>query len=586
MHSRNRYFFLLAMLFVLPVSADEPAWVSESNTYAMELLEAQAKFSPEQAAQTGVSGFDEDIVDLGPGYVERSLAAADEVANTFRARIDQDIDPRVAQDLEIMIQSVDDQKRGAELQEQYFIPYFNVTQTVFFGIKGLLDPQIDSDRYPAAVVRLNKYTGLVDGAQPLTELAMTHTALGLTNPDLLGPYRKQLEQDIANSEQFTQGIRQMFEEFSVEGWEPAMAVFETQVQDYNTWLQAELLPRAEDSNQLPREVYEFNLRQFGLDVSPEWLIEQATREYMEIRYEMQALAPLIAERRGWDLTDYRDVIRELKKEQFVGEEILPEFNKVMASLDQLIENEQLVGIPSYPTVIRLASEAETAAIPAPHLQPARLIGNTGQRSEFVLPLNLPSDDGGSARMDDFTYPAASWTLAAHEARPGHELQFATMIDRGVSIARSLYAFNSVNVEGWALYAEAIVKPYLPLEGQLISLQARMQRAARAFLDPMVNLGTIEPEDVKAFIMKEVVLSDAMATSETNRYTFLAPGQATSYFYGYYRLMSLRAEVEIMLGEDFNEKALHDFILDQGLISPAMLRSAVLETFVPLQLAQT
>ena len=67
----------------------------------------------------------------------------------------------------------------------------------------------------------------------------------------------------------------------------------------------------------------------------------------------------------------------------------------------------------------------------------------------------------------------------HEGRPGHELQFAQMVANGVSQARALYAFNSVNVEGWALYAEAEMLPYEPVEGQLIALQHRLLRQSRA-----------------------------------------------------------------------------------------------------------
>ena len=36
-----------------------------------------------------------------------------------------------------------------------------------------------------------------------------------------------------------------------------------------------------------------------------------------------------------------------------------------------------------------------------------------------------------------------------------------MIEAGVSIARAVFAFNSVNVEGWGLYAEAELQPYEP-----------------------------------------------------------------------------------------------------------------------------
>ncbi|MCM2312560.1 MAG: DUF885 domain-containing protein, partial [Steroidobacteraceae bacterium] len=136
-----------------------------------------------------------------------------------------------------------------------------------------------------------------------------------------------------------------------------------------------------------------------------------------------------------------------------------------------------------------------------------------------------------------------------------------------------------NVEGWALYAESLVKQHLPLDGQMGTLQMRMMREARAFLDPMVNLGLIEPAAVQAFLMKEIGLSEPMAKQEVDRYTFGMPGQATSYFYGYQRHLALRGKVELTLGSRFDAHAYHDFVLDQGLLPPELLEQAVMERFV-------
>jgi uncharacterized protein (DUF885 family) len=179
------------------------------------------------------------------------------------------------------------------------------------------------------------------------------------------------------------------------------------------------------------------------------------------------------------------------------------------------------------------------------------------------------------KYDDFNYSAASWTLTAHESRPGHELQFATMIEKGVSIARAVFAFNSVNVEGWGLYSEAITLPYMPDEGKLISLQLRLQRAARAFVDPELQLGKWTHASARAFLQKEVVLSPGFATEEVDRFTFRAPGQATSYFYGYTRLLELREAAEKQLGPGFDAQRFHDLILAQGLLPPHLMRKAVL-----------
>ena len=105
------------------------------------------------------------------------------------------------------------------------------------------------------------------------------------------------------------------------------------------------------------------------------------------------------------------------------------------------------------------------------------------------------------------------------------------------------------------------------------------RAARMFLDPMVNTGQLSPEQAVAFMTGEMALSPAMAQSEADRYAFRMPGQATAYYYGYDKLMRLRTEVELALGERFDQRAYHDFILEQGLLPPELLREAVLEEFV-------
>ena len=53
--------------------------------------------------------------------------------------------------------------------------------------------------------------------------------------------------------------------------------------------------------------------------------------------------------------------------------------------------------------------------------------------------------------------------------------------------------------------------------------------------------------------------------------------------GYSRLMELRTDAERWLGDRFDRRTYHDFLLVQGLLSPALLRKAVMEQFVPAQL---
>jgi uncharacterized protein (DUF885 family) len=97
---------------------------------------------------------------------------------------------------------------------------------------------------------------------------------------------------------------------------------------------------------------------------------------------------------------------------------------------------------------------------------------------------------------------------------------------------------------------------------------------------MLNLGRVTPEAARRVLTGELGMSEAMAEQEIQRYTFRLPGQATSYFNGYQRLMEIRQSAQLAMGSRFDRLAFNDFVLDQGLLPPALLRTAVLEEFVP------
>jgi uncharacterized protein (DUF885 family) len=87
------------------------------------------------------------------------------------------------------------------------------------------------------------------------------------------------------------------------------------------------------------------------------------------------------------------------------------------------------------------------------------------------------------------------------------------------------------------------------------------------------------------LTQDVVFSVPFANQEVERYTFRSPGQATSYFYGYTRLLELRKETEEALGAKFNGQRFHDFILAQGLLPPGLMKNAVDDHFIPEEKAR-
>lgn len=588
--------FAVILMLVLPGTAfpqappatpkAPPAWVARSDGFAQPVLQLLARFSPEGASGLGVEGFDDEILDQAPKLHERTLAASRALLVTLEAELAREKDPPVRQDLQILVKAMKDNVEGEELTDAKLLPYFDLPQTIFQGIRALLDDQVTPARQAKAIVRLRRYAGLEPGRKPITVLVQDHLRERLAVPGLVGPFKGELDKNMANRPRYMEGIGKLFEKFKIAGYQEPLAQLDAQVVAYEEFLKKELVPRARADFRLPADIYAYQLRQVGVDIAPAELAARAHVSFVEIQNEMRALAPLVAKEKGYTVTDYRDVIRELKKQQLVGEAILPHYQKRLRDLEEIIRREHIVTLPTREARIRLASEAESAAVPAPNLHPPRLIGNTGEMGEFVLPLSVPGKPGEELqRFDDFTFEAASWTLTVHEGRPGHELQFASLIEKGVSQARGIFAFNSVNVEGWALYAEAEMKPFLPLDGQLISLQHRLLRAGRAFLDPELQMGKVQPEQAQRFLMSEVVLSEPMARQEVDRYTFRSPGQATSYYYGYTRWMQLSSQVQFALGPKFSRQRFHDFILSQGLLPPDVLGEAVMKEFVPAELAR-
>lgn len=561
---------------------NDKSWIAQSDRYTQMLLDIDKKYSPEQESRQGLAEYDEQIAvpTLANELAQRKDTEG--VLAKLEAAQAQERNKFVAEDLAILIKSTRHDFREEDYELKHEVQFLNATAYVYRGIQSLLDDQTAPERRKAAIVRLQKYAGLTEGYKPISAILQERVETQMAKPDMVYPSKERMEVDLSRNPAIITGIADLFRKYQLAGWEKPYDVLKAKLTAYDDWTTQHVLPKARMDFRLPPEKYAIGLEGFGIDIPPAQLAAMAHQAFNDIQAQMKPLAVKIAEQRHLPSSDYREVMRGLKKDQITGDAILPLYRGHLKDIEQIIRERHLVSLPNRPAIIRLASAAETVQQPAPHMVPPPFLHNTGQRGVFVLPLNMPAAPGqkNPERYDDFTFDAASWTLIAHEARPGHELQFDSMLEHGVSRARSLFAFNSTNAEGWGLYAESLVLPYMPLEGQLVSLDYRLLRAARAFLDPELQAGKIQPKEAMRVLTEDVVQSDAFAREEVERYTLKMPGQANSYFYGYTRLVGLRKEVEADLGTNFNQLRFHDFLLAQGLLPPDLMRQAVVENFVP------
>ncbi|CAN5582528.1 DUF885 domain-containing protein [soil metagenome] len=572
--------------FTIQAQTDTAAsknWVLKSNAYTKILIDIDKKYSPEFGSSQGLAYYDTliSVPTLANDIAQRKETGY--AVTEFKATKQKETNPAIKQDLDILINQAELGFRSEDFTLNKKVSFLNAASDVFGGVQILLDDQTPAERRYAAVIRLQKYAGLQTGYEPLAAIYKDRTIKQMAKPGMIYGSKQAMLVALSRNASMVSGIAELFKKYNISGWEQAYETIKKQLEDYDAWVKANVLPKGRTDFRLPPEEYKLALERFGIDIEPAQMATMAHAMFTDIQNQMKPIAEQVAKKYKLPSSDYRDVIAFLKKDQIIGDSIMPVYQKHLADIEAIIREHHLVTLPNRPAIIRLATEAETAQQPAPHMVPPPFLNNTGQRGVFVLPLNMPTAPGEKVdKYDDFTFEAASWTIIAHEARPGHELQFDKMVEEGVSQARALYAFNSTNVEGWGLYSEYITLPYMPLEGQLISLDYRLLRSARAFLDPELQAGITTQEKALNLLMKDVVQSHAMAKQEVERYSLKAPGKANSYFYGFSKMIALRKDTEAALGNKFNAQHFHDFILSQGILPPALIREAVLNDFVPME----
>jgi len=112
----------LAFTGLTAIAADD--WVEESNANTLQVMEAQARMSPESFSSLGIESVDAEVMDLGPEIYERSQAAWKDLVAVLEERKKTTENPRVLQDLDILIKSLHDQIRTDELEHKYMLPYY------------------------------------------------------------------------------------------------------------------------------------------------------------------------------------------------------------------------------------------------------------------------------------------------------------------------------------------------------------------------------------------------------------------------------------------------------------------------------
>ena len=145
------------------------------------------------------------------------------------------------------------------------------------------------------------------------------------------------------------------------------------------------------------------------------------------------------------------------------------------------------------------------------------------------------------------------------------------------------AWNAGHGEGWALYAETLMKElgYHEDPGTRMGyLDAQRLRAARVAIDIGVHLGKKNPEATgawdasyaRSFLRENTSMTEASLSFELNRYLGW-PGQAASYAIGQRLWQQLRDDA---LTQGMTLADFHSSALSYGSIPMSILRNQILD----------
>jgi len=167
-------------------------------------------------------------------------------------------------------------------------------------------------------------------------------------------------------------------------------------------------------------------------------------------------------------------------------------------------------------------------------------------------------------------------LTLHEAAPGHHLQGGLALEQSEQPAFRRNDYISAFGEGWALYAEKLgveMDIYETPYQHFGRLTYEMWRACRLVIDTGIHAMGWTRQQALDYLAGNTALSLHEVTTEVDRYISW-PGQALSYKLGEYTIWQLRRDAEARLGEDFDLRAFHDFILALGSVPLDLLREEV------------
>lgn len=550
---------------------------SESGQRTPSLLDATcdgyvydlAALSPTDATAWGIEGYDGQLQDFSPDYWAAVADRAREMiadVDALNDGTDDSDDDDDFDEVDHVTASVLHERLSLELDMHHHGEDLRLLNNIESPIQTIRDsfammPNSTDEQMDAVRSRLSKVPAALAGYRDsLTEAASQGLVAAYRQIDTLVDQCEHL----GDSDSLLERL----------GVDPDGAEVENAKDAFSfmaDWLNDELAPQSSYDDAFGRERYELFSHYFVGD------------------------SVNLDEAYTWGLARLHDIVAEQEK---IARELYGEGTSIRGAYRKLNHDERytLHGTDALVEWMQKTADESIAA----------LDGTEFTIPEQVKTLDARIDPAGSGSIfytppaSDFSRPGAMWwsvpagqevfhtwqelTTVYHEGVPGHHLQIGQAIaeSENLNLWRRVACWNSGHGEGWALYAEKLMKElgyHEDLGTRMGYLDSQRLRAARVVLDIGVHLGKKVPEGTgiwdagyaKSFLRENTAMDDANLNFEVDRYLGWA-GQAPSYSLGQRLWDNTRRDA---LSEGQTAAEFHSQALKLGSVPMSVLRSEVL-----------
>ena len=168
--------------------------------------------------------------------------------------------------------------------------------------------------------------------------------------------------------------------------------------------------------------------------------------------------------------------------------------------------------------------------------------------------------------DSVSQNQSLFTTLAHEGIPGHLYQNVYFLSHCTSDIRKILSFGSYS-EGWATYVEhcayTMDNGLSPALGELLARNASATLGLHALMDINIHYYGWDREQVASYLEQFFDIRGGGVADALFDAMLSSPANYLEYYVGYLEILNMRQQAEETLGDRFEAKEFHRFLLDIG-----------------------